>query len=125
RGQVTIDGLTVRVPILDGPGLVWKRLAVRIDPVDLAGHRAVVRVVDLEGSYLVARARGGVFFPFMGQVVTGQPAANSGGNAAPPPDGNTGVPESEKPPPNANAQPPPPPPPSAPAQTTAAETPPC
>ena len=60
RGQVTIDGLIVNVPILNGPGLAWKRLAVRVDPIDLAGHRAVVRVVDLEGSYLVARARGGV-----------------------------------------------------------------
>src|SRR5262249_19501203 len=60
RGQVTVDGLIVDVPILNGPGLAWKRLAVTVDPVDLAGHRAVVRVVDLEGSYLVARARGGV-----------------------------------------------------------------
>src|SRR5262245_9410237 len=124
RGQVTIDGLTVDVPILNGPGLAWKRLAVRIDPVDLAGHRAVVRVVDLDGSYLVGRARGGFVLPFISQVVTGEPAANSGGNAPPPPNGNTGVPESEKPPPDANAEPPPPPPPPAPAQTAAAETPP-
>src|SRR5262249_2123121 len=119
RGQVTIDGLTVDVPILNGPGLAWKRLAVRIDPVDLARHWAVVRVVDLEGSYLVARARGGFVLPFIGQVVTGEPAANSGGNAAPPPNGHTGVPESEKPPPDANAEPPPPPPRTRPA---AAET---
>src|SRR5262249_3392842 len=92
-------------------------LAVRIDPVDLAGRRAVVRVVDLEGSYLVTRARGGFVLPFIAEVVTGEPMVNSGGNAAPPPNGNTGVPESEKPPPSANPEPAPPPPPPAAAQT--------
>src|SRR5262249_34402412 len=103
RGQVTIDGLTVDVPILNGPGLAWKRLAVRIDPVDLAAHRAVVRVVDLHGSHLVARTRGRFRLPFIGHVVTGEPAANSGGNAAPPPNGSTGGPEPEKPAPDPTA----------------------
>src|SRR5262249_58018291 len=97
------DGVRVDVPHVCGPGSAWKRLAVRIDPVDLARHWAVVRVVDLEGSYLVARARGGFVLPFIGHVVTGEPAANPGGNAAPPPNGNTGGPEPEKPAPDPTA----------------------
>jgi hypothetical protein len=118
RGQVTVDGLVVDVPILNGPGLAWKRLAVRIDPVDLAGHRAVVPVVDLEGSYLVARARGGVVFPFIEKVVTGKsPQARRG---EPTPDDAT-APTSAPPAPD---EPPPPAPPPAAAtpQVAAAQT---
>ncbi len=103
RGQVTVDGLTLDVPVLNGPALAWKRLAVRVDPIDLAGHRAVVRVVDLEGSYLVTRARGGVVFPFIERVVTGKsPNARSGQQ----------VPDAATPPPPA------PPPAQATAETT-------
>ncbi len=116
-GQVTVDGLKVHTPQLEGPGLAWKRLAVLVDPIDLAGHRAVVRWVDLDGSYLVARARGGVVFPFIEQVLTGEPAepaAAAGGQAAggaegdAPPAARAG--EAAAPP---SASPLPPPPPSS------------
>src|SRR5262249_21692692 len=120
RGQITIDGLTVDVPFLEGPGLAWKRLAVRIDPVDLAGHRAVVRRVDLEKSFLVARARGGVVFPFIEKVVTGEsPQARRG---EPEPD-EAAAPSPDTPP--AHEEPPPPPPAAAPAPAAAAQTTPC
>lgn len=85
RGQVTVDGLTVHTPQLDGPGLAWKRLAVLVDPIDLAGQRAVVRRVELDGSYLVARARGGVVFPFIEAVLTGEPQATPPGAPPQPP----------------------------------------
>jgi hypothetical protein len=102
RGQVTVDGLTVRTPQLEGPGLAWKRLAVLVDPIDLAGRRAVVRSVQLEHSYLVARARGGVVFPFIEAVLTGEPA----GEETPPPDPAPAPTPTPVPPP---AQAPPPP----------------
>src|SRR5262249_46272737 len=90
RGQVTVDGLTVHVPIFTEPGLAWKRLAVQVAPLDLAKHRAIVRLVDLNGMYLVARARGGVLFPFIGQALTGSdanagPDAGAAGPGTPPP----------------------------------------
>jgi len=105
RGQVTVDGLQVSTPIFQGPALAWKRLAVLVDPIDLAGHRAVVRHVDLDGSYLVARARGGVFFPFVGETLTGEPVADPGAQAA-----ATGTGEPPPPPPAEGDLPPPPPP---------------
>ncbi|HJW68752.1 MAG TPA: DUF748 domain-containing protein, partial [Candidatus Binatia bacterium] len=80
RGQVTVDGLTVHVPVFTEPGLAWKRLAVQVAPIDLAGHRANVRLVDLNGMYLVARARGGVVFPFIGEALTGD-GADAGSTA--------------------------------------------
>jgi hypothetical protein len=83
RGRVTIDDLIVDVPALNGRGLAWKRLAVWLDPIDLAGHRAVVPAVELEGSYLVARARGGVVFPFIEKVVTGKSPDPQSGQQAP------------------------------------------
>lgn len=131
RGQMTVDGLTVYTPVFEGPGLAWKRLAVLVDPIDLAGRRAVVRRVDLDGSYLVARARGGVVFPFIEGVLTGKPAettekdAATAGSDAPPP-GEPGVdkPPPPKPPPRALPQPPPAPPapptPAPPATTPSA-----
>jgi Domain of Unknown Function (DUF748)/AsmA family len=117
RGQVTVDGLQVLTPILEGPGLAWKRLAVQVDPIDLAGHRAVVRKVELDGSYLVARARGGVVFPFIGEVLTGEPVADPGAPAA-----ATG--SGEPPPPPAEGDLPPPPPPPEPAAPPPAGAPP-
>ncbi len=106
RGQVTIDGLTVHTPRLEGPGLAWKRLAVLVDPIDLAGRRAVVRRVDLDGSYLVARARGGVVFPFIEEVLTGEPASGAGdpaSGAAP----GAGTPSTAPAPPSPAPAPPP------------------
>src|SRR5262249_60669593 len=40
RGQVTVDGLTVHVPMFTEPGLAWKRLAVPVPPLDPPKHRA-------------------------------------------------------------------------------------
>ena len=118
RGQVTVDGFEVMTPLLQGPGLAWKRLAVLIDPIDLAGHRAVVRKVELEGSYLVARARGGAAFPFIEGILTGKPVAATtttppgpGAGEPPPPPGDDLPPP---PPPSAPAAPPPVPPPPPP-----------
>src|SRR5262245_48009306 len=116
RGQVTVDGLQVSAPIFQGPALAWKRLAVLVDPIDVAGHRAVVRHVDLDGSYLVARVRGGLFFPFVGKALTGQPVADPGAQAA-----ATG---SGEPPPPAEGDLPPPPPPPEPAAPPRAGAPP-
>src|SRR5262245_153665 len=108
RGQMTIDGLDVHVPFLDGPGLAWKRLAVQVDPIDLAGHRAAVRLVDLSGMWLVARTRGGIVFPFLGELLTGEKAAATSGAEG----GATAEPEA-----SGAAEPAPPPaaPPSPPA----------
>src|SRR5262249_8991811 len=109
RGQITIDGLTVDGPFLEGPGLAGKRPAVRTDPVDRAGPRAVVRGSALDNSYLVAGARGGVVSPSTEKVVPGEPPQPRRGDpepaqaAAPPPD----------PPPAHEEAPPPPPPPPA------------
>ncbi len=128
-GQVTVDGLTVYTPLLEGPGLAWKRLAVLVDPIDLAGHRAVVRRVDLDGSYLVARARGGVVFPFIERVLTGEQAAvgdqepagdESGAPPATPGAGAPAPPEPQASPPPPSAPPPPPPAPAPPPQTPSA-----
>src|SRR5262245_24390561 len=84
RGQVTVDGLTVHVPMFTEPGLAWKRLAVQITPIDLAKHRATVRLIDLNGMYLVARARGGVLFPFIEGALTGEQANGGPGASSPP-----------------------------------------
>lgn len=120
RGQVTVDGLKVHTPQLQGPGLAWKRLAVLVDPIDLAGHRAVVRWVDLDGSYLVTRARGGVVFPFIEEVLTGEPAEPAAATDEEEPGGTAT--EGDAPPRTPGADepplpmpPPPPPPPAAPA----------
>ena len=102
RGQVTVDGLTVHVPVFTEPGLAWKRLAVQVAPIDLANHRASVRLVDLNGMYLVARARGGVVFPFIGEALTGQPANGGSGASGPPatgPDAQAAAAPGEEPPP--------------------------
>jgi hypothetical protein len=103
RGQVTVDGLTVHVPVFTEPGLAWKRLAVQVAPIDLANHRATVRLVDLNGMYLVARARGGVVFPFIGEALTGQPANGGSGASGPPatgPDAQAAAAPGEEPPPS-------------------------
>ncbi len=123
RGQVTVDGLTVHVPVFTEPGLAWKRLAVQVAPIDLANHRATVRLVDLNGMYLVARARGGVVFPFIGEALTGQPANGGSGASGPPatgPDAQAAAAPGEEPapsPPTTSPAPatPPPQPAAAPA----------
>jgi hypothetical protein len=104
RGQVTVDGLEVFTPVLEGPGLAWKRLAVMVDPIDLAGHRAVVRWVDLDGSYLVTRARGGAVFPFIERVLTGRPSEPAAGED---PDSEPPAREGDAPAPAKPAAPPP------------------
>jgi hypothetical protein len=101
RGQVTVDGLTVHVPVFTEPGLAWKRLALQVAPIDLANHRATVRLVDLTGMYLVARARGGVVFPFIGGALTGEPANGGPGKGSPPaagPGAQTAAARGEQPP---------------------------
>jgi Domain of Unknown Function (DUF748) len=100
RGQVTVDGLTVHVPVFTEPGLAWKRLAVQVAPIDLAGHRANVRLVDLNGMYLVARARGGVVFPFIGEALTGDDANAGSGAGSTAPGTPPAAPAADEPPPS-------------------------
>ncbi len=85
RGHLTVDGLIVHVSQLEEPGLAWKRLAVRVDPVDLAGHRATVKFIDLSGMWLVARARGGIVLPFLEALLTGKPTDDDPAAPAAPP----------------------------------------
>jgi hypothetical protein len=107
RGQVTVDGLEVFTPVLEGRALAWKRLAVLVDPIDLAGHRAVIRRVELDGSYLVARARGGAVFPFIEQVLTGKPSEPDADQEPPAGEGDAPPPapaEQAAPPPTPSGQ---------------------
>lgn len=69
-GVVVLRDVTVQVPDLEGPALAWRRFAVHLSPVDLAGRRVAVAAMTLDGAALVVRPRGGAALP-----VASRPAA--------------------------------------------------
>lgn len=76
RGALSLRDLKVQVPGLDQPALAWEHLLVALDVIDLAGRRAFIRSVDLNGPSVVAN-------------LTTQPAlpllAHEAADAPPPP----------------------------------------
>jgi len=97
RGTVALRDLSVRVPELPDPALTLKRLAVRVDPLDLLGQMAAVAEVDLSGAWVLVFPKGPVQVPLIGA-----PAGGAAAEAGPTPTEKAAPTESTP----ANASPP-------------------
>src|SRR5438034_992481 len=57
-GMVRLRNVAVRVPDVPQAALAVERLAVRVEPIDLAAHRARVAAVDVAGAWVAAGRHG-------------------------------------------------------------------
>ncbi len=82
-GTVILQDMAVRVPALEEPALAWRRLRVRVHPLDVLAQRVAIESVDLDGATLVIRPRGGDLLPLLALAVEEGAAASPTGKAAP------------------------------------------
>jgi len=112
KGTITLRDVAVAVPGLEGAALAWKRLSVRLDPLDMLANRVAVAEVDLDGLDLPVNARGEERVPIMRRIIANAEATpgDEPPVAAEPAD------QESSPSPTPTAGAPPPAPPTEPAQ---------
>jgi Domain of Unknown Function (DUF748) len=101
RGFVDVRDVAVHVPGIDEPALGWRRLAVRLAPLDLAAQRVALGDVRLDGASLIVH-RGPDALPLLAPAAANAPppAPSPAAPATEPaPPAATGPPAAEAPPP--------------------------
>ena len=77
-GMVRLRNVAVRVPDVPQAALAVERLAVRVEPIDLAAHRARVAAVDVAGASVVVDLQGGAdVLPLLRRRSTEAPPAEA------------------------------------------------